>query len=91
MSYNKCPTVKNLWSHYIFDDHPLKIQQTLKYKGYLLRQVIFRFTDVALLKVEREMWKSVDFMENCRFGQNLWILWIFKKELMFPPWILTVE
>ena len=55
-----------------------------KYRGYLLRQVVFislRYLwisvfDVALLKVELEMWflqfLSLNLPENCGFHQNPW-------------------
>ena len=39
-----------------------------KYRDYLSRQVVFRFTfDVVLLKAQREMAKIADIDENCRF------------------------
>ena len=43
-------------------------ENKLKYRDYLSRQVVFRFTfDVVLLKAQREMAKIADFDENRRF------------------------
>ena len=40
----------------------------LKYRDYLSRQVVVRFTfDVVLLKAQREMAKTADFDENRGF------------------------
>ena len=65
-----------------------------KYRGYLLRQNWSFVSHVVLLKVEREMWKSVDFGKIhgfwCRF-YGIMDFAEFQKKLMFPPWILTVE